>query len=187
MPMSSDPQSDVLAFLADPASYSDRPRRVERIDTHSASVFLAGERAYKLKRAVRYSFLDFSTLERRRRYSEAEVRLNNRTAPGLYEGVAPVTRLPSGALQIGGDGPAVEWLVVMRRFPQQQLLDRLAISGAISPDLARRLADRIADFHAAPRHRRTGAGARACRMWSGTTRVPLPQRSARWMRPPCAP
>jgi len=148
MPMSSDPQSDVLAFLAEPASYPDRPAHVERIDTHSASVFLAGERAYKMKRAVRYSFLDFSTPERRRQFCEAEVRLNRRTAPDLYVGVTAVTREPDGHLAIGGTGTPVDWLVVMRQFPQAQLLDRLALSGDISLDLARRLADRIADFHA---------------------------------------
>jgi uncharacterized protein len=148
MPMSSDPQSDVLALLAEPASYPDRPAHVERIDTHSASVFLAGERAYKMKRAVRYSFLDFSTPERRRQFCEAEVRLNRRTAPDLYVGVTAVTREPDGHLAIGGTGTPVDWLVVMRQFPQAQLLDRLALSGDISLDLARRLADRIADFHA---------------------------------------
>jgi aminoglycoside phosphotransferase family enzyme len=149
MPMSSDPQSEVLALLADPATYPDRPARVERIDTHSASVFLTGSRAYKLKRAVQYSFLDFSTLERRRQTCEAEFRLNRRTAPDLYVGVTPVTREPDGHLAIGGRGTPVDWLVVMRQFPQEHLLDRLALAGAISSDLARRLADRIAAFHAA--------------------------------------
>ncbi|MCC7033786.1 MAG: AAA family ATPase [Acidobacteria bacterium] len=142
-------QAEVLALLADPASYQGRPSSIERIDTHSASVFLAGRHAYKLKRAVRYSFLDFSTAERRRRSCEAEVRLNRRTAADLYAGVTPVTREADGRLAIGGSGEPVDWLVQMRRFPQEQLLDRLAVSGGISPELARRLADRIADFHAA--------------------------------------
>ncbi|MGE0460856.1 MAG: AAA family ATPase [Vicinamibacterales bacterium] len=141
-------QAEVLAFLCDPASYEGRPATVERIDTHSASVFLAGEFAFKLKRAVRYTFLDFSTEERRRHFCEAEVRLNRRTAPGLYVGVTPVTREADGRLAFGGRGVPVDWLVVMRRFPQEQLLDRLALSGGISPEIARRLADRIADFHA---------------------------------------
>jgi aminoglycoside phosphotransferase family enzyme/predicted kinase len=147
--MSSDPQADLLRFLADPASYAEQPASVERIDTHSASVFLAGARAYKVKRAVRYSFLDFSTLERRRSACEAELRLNRRTAPRVYLGVEPVTRSSAtGQLMIGGNGTPVEWLVVMARFPQEQLLDRLAPAGAISSHLAVQLADRIADFHA---------------------------------------
>ena len=157
--MARDPQADVLEFLAHPDSYPDQPARVDRIDTHSASVFLAGARAYKVKRAVRYSFLDFSTLELRRRACETELRLNRRTAPRLYLEVAPVTRSAAGQLAIGGNGTPVEWMVVMERFPQEQLLDRLAMSGAISSSLAVQLADRIADFHAvaAPTPHRGGA------------------------------
>jgi aminoglycoside phosphotransferase family enzyme/predicted kinase len=141
-------QAEVLERMADPAWYPERPATVERIDTHTASVFLAGDRAYKVKRAVRYSFLDYSTLELRRRACEAEVRLNRRTAPRLYEGVTPVTREASGALTLNGRGDAMEWLVVMRRFPGDALLDRVATAGGFSRSLAVRLADAIADFHA---------------------------------------
>ena len=74
--MVTDDQSAVLDFLSDPASYPDAPAAVDRIDTHAAIVFLAGDRAYKIKRAVRYDYLDFSTLDRRRRACEAELRLN---------------------------------------------------------------------------------------------------------------
>ena len=102
-----EPQAEVLERLADPDVYPDRPPRVDRIDTHTAHVFQAGDRAYKVKREVRYSFLDYSTLERRRLACEAEVRLNRRTAPALYLGVTPVTRDPSGRLGIGGPGPAI--------------------------------------------------------------------------------
>ena len=143
-----EPQAEVLERLADPDVYPDRPPRVDRIDTHTAHVFLAGDRAYKVKREVRYSFLDYSTLERRRLACEAEVRLNRRTAPALYLGVTPVTRDPSGRLGIGGPGPAVEWLVVMRRFPDDALLDRIATAGGLTTTLAVQLADAIADFHA---------------------------------------
>ena len=155
-----DEQAAVLAWLADPASYPGRPA-VERIDTHSASVFLAGSRAYKVKRALRYSFLDYSTLDLRRRACEIELRLNRRTAPRLYLGVVAVTRAANGCLAFDGDGDAVEWVVVMERFPQDQLLDRLATAGGISDRLASRLADRIAMFHAAaaPAPHRGGAGA----------------------------
>ena len=80
-PPTRDVQGEVARLLGDPTSYGAGVERVERIDTHAASVFLAGERAYKIKRAVRYSFLDFSTLERRRAACEEELRLNRRTAP----------------------------------------------------------------------------------------------------------
>jgi uncharacterized protein len=140
-------QAEVLARLADPELYPQRPSSVDRIDTHTSCVFLAGDRAYKVKRAVRYSFLDYSTPELRRRACEAEVRLNKRTAPRLYQGVTPVTREASGALTLNGNGDPVEWLVVMRRFPGDALLDRVATSGGFSRALAIGLADAIADFH----------------------------------------
>jgi aminoglycoside phosphotransferase family enzyme/predicted kinase len=156
----SDEQAGVFAWLSDPASHPDRPA-VERIDTHSASVFLAGPRAYKVKRAIRYSFLDYSTLELRRRACELELRLNRRTAPRLYLDVVPVTRAGSGQLALAGEGAPIEWLVVMERFPQEQLLDRLATTGGVSGRLASQLADRVAEFHAvaAPTPHHGGAAA----------------------------
>ena len=75
-----DDQRDVIAFLSTPSSYGAAVERVEIIETHASLVFLAGDRAYKLKRAVKYSYLDFSTAERRRMACEAELRLNRRTA-----------------------------------------------------------------------------------------------------------
>jgi len=141
-------QQEVLRALGDPALYPDHPSSVERIDTHSAHVFLAGAHAYKLKRSIRYSFLDYSTLELRRRACEAELRLNRRTAPTLYERVAPITRAASGAFAIGGDGPVVDWLVIMVRFPDDALLDRVAAAGRLTRPLVVRLADAVAGFHA---------------------------------------
>ena len=146
--MPSAEQTEVLEHLAQPGSYPEPPPQVVRIDTHTACVFLAGDRAYKLKRAVRYSFLDYSTLERRHQACEAEVRLNRRTAPSLYLGVTAVTREASGGLALDGAGTPVEWLVVMRRFPDEAVLDRVATSGGFSRALAVRLADAIAWFHA---------------------------------------
>jgi uncharacterized protein len=140
-------QSEVLVFLSDPAAYGPGVTSVERIDTHSASVFLAGDRAYKLKRAVRYDYLDFSTLERRRAACLAEVRLNRRTAPALYLGVVPVTRQPGAGLELRGEGPPVEWLVEMRRFDQEMLLDRMASRADLPVSLMRDLGGAIARFH----------------------------------------
>ncbi|HVC21067.1 MAG TPA: AAA family ATPase [Vicinamibacterales bacterium] len=144
-----DDQRDVLAFLADPAAYGAGVRSVERIDTHSAVVFLAGGRAYKLKRAVRYDYLDFSTVERRRAACEAEVALNRRTAPQIYLGTAVVTRGPDGRLAIDGRGAPIDWLVVMVRFDEETLFDRLAARGALDLALMAPLAAAIAAFHAA--------------------------------------
>jgi aminoglycoside phosphotransferase family enzyme/predicted kinase len=138
-------QAAVLDWLSSPATYG--VKSVERIDTHAAAVFLAGARAYKLKRAVRFDYLDFSTLEHRRFFCEEEVRLNRRTAPHLYRRVLPVTRAKDGSLQLDGDGPPVEWLIEMERFDQEALLDRLAATHRLGLELAGTLAEAVAEFH----------------------------------------
>ena len=91
--------------------------KVERIDTHGAIVLLAEDRAYKLKRAVRFSFMDFSTLERREAALRTELALNRRTAPMLYRRVLAVTREPGDGLALDGSGPAAEWLLEMATLP----------------------------------------------------------------------
>src|SRR5262245_42634512 len=118
-------QTAVIEFLSQPAAYLPPVTRVERIDTHAAAVFLAGPRAFKLKRAVRYDYLDFSTPDRRRRFCEAEVALNQPIAPSLYQGVTSITRDSDGRLAIGGAGQAVDWLVVMRRLEGYLLIDHI--------------------------------------------------------------
>ena len=150
-------QADVIAFLASPATYGGAA--VERIDTHAAVVCLAGQRAYKLKRAVRFDYLDFSTPERRRTSCEDEVRLNRRTAPDLYLGVLAITREPDGSLAIDGQGDPVDWVVEMRRFDQALLFDRLAGAGRLEVDAMAPLADAIARFHATAEPRRDHGGA----------------------------
>jgi aminoglycoside phosphotransferase family enzyme len=122
--MVTEDQSEVVAFLSSPASHGGAP--VRRVDTHSAIVFLGGSRAWKLKRAVRYDYLDFSTVERRRLACERELSLNQRTAPTIYRRVTPVVRCPGGSLAIDQPGTPVDWLLEMNRFDEDQLLDRLA-------------------------------------------------------------
>lgn len=139
-------QAEVIAYLTDPQSHGGLA--VERIDTHISSVFLAGPLAYKLKRAVRYDFVDFLSLEARRSACEAELRLNRRTAPALYRRVVPITRSPSGALGFGGPGEALDWVVEMQRFEQSALFSALAARQALTPELIDQLADAIAALHA---------------------------------------
>src|ERR1700689_4325671 len=127
-------QQDVLAFLADPATYGGGAEKVRRIDTHSASVFLAGDRALKVMRAVRFPFLDYSTLEKRKRACAAEIEVNRPLAPKLYRGVVAITRENDGRLAIDGDGAPVEWAVDMVRFDENRTLDHLA--DEIDDDLA---------------------------------------------------
>src|SRR6266851_5335982 len=120
-----DDQQDVITFLSDPSSYGKGVEQVEIIETHISLVFIAGDRAYKLKRAVKYPYLDFSTVERRRRACEAELALNRRTAPALYLEVRSLNRTPAGDIAWEGPGEVVDWVVVMRRFEQSALFDRL--------------------------------------------------------------
>jgi aminoglycoside phosphotransferase family enzyme/predicted kinase len=154
--MVTEDQTAVVDFLS--AASTHDGTSVERIDTHTAIVFLAGTRAWKLKRAVRFDYLDFSTVERRKTMCEAEVRLNRRTAPSLYRGVVPIGRAPDGSLVLGGPEPAVEWLVEMERFDQSALLDRLAADGRLDLELMGPLALEIARFHLAAEHRRDHGG-----------------------------
>lgn len=151
-------QSTVAAFLADPAHHGGQP--VVRIDTHGAMVFLAGDRAYKLKRAVDYPYMDLSSLALREAACHAEIVLNRRTAPDLYLEARAIRRRLDGTLEWDGEGPAVDWVVVMRRFDQDGLFDRLAARGALTPDLIDALANEIAAFHEnASRHGDGGAAA----------------------------
>ena len=135
-------QSEVFRFLADPATHGGAP--VRRIDTHSAAVFLAGDRAFKVKRAVRYPFLDFSTLARRKTACEAEIEINRAFAPDLYLGAIGITRESDGALRLAGHGESIEWAVEMRRFDEGKTLDHLADAGAIDLALADKLARAVA-------------------------------------------
>ena len=139
-------QHDVFAFLQRPSTHGGA--RVRRIDTHAAAVFLAGERAYKVKRAVRFPFLDFSTLERRRAACNAEIEANRPFAPGLYRGVIAITREGDGSLSLGGMGEPVEWAVEMHRFDETKTLDRLSDHGAVDLALADSLARTVAAAHA---------------------------------------
>jgi aminoglycoside phosphotransferase family enzyme/predicted kinase len=130
--------------LRRPEAYPHRPPSVEVRETHASLVFLAGDLAYKVKKPVRYPFLDYSTLERRRFFCEEEVRLNRRLAPSVYLGVVPVT----ADLRIGGEGEPVEYAVVMRRLPQDRMLDEMLRRDEVTEADVLRIADAVADFHA---------------------------------------
>lgn len=140
-------QSDVIRFLSQPESYRRDVDAVQTITTHASIIFLADDRAYKLKRSVKYSYLDYSTPELRRRACEAEVALNRRTAPELYLFAAPILRTLDGRLSFEGVGKPVDWAVVMRRFSQDALFSHLAERGALTGRLAFDLAERVAAFH----------------------------------------
>ncbi|MCL2885525.1 MAG: AAA family ATPase [Betaproteobacteria bacterium] len=140
-------QQGIFAFLADPASHG-LAEAVQRINTHVAVVFLAGAEVYKVKRAVRYAYLDFSTLEKRRAACAAEIEVNQHNAPDLYLGVVPITRDASG-FHLNGPGEIVEWTVHLRRFDENATLDHLAANGQLDAPLIAALAEAVARAHQA--------------------------------------
>lgn len=142
--MSEDTKALVWLNSGEPFGVNDP---VKRIDTHAAHIFLAGDRAWKIKRPVRLGYLDFSTAQKRRDVLREELRLNRRTAPDLYSGVHAITR-EDDRLVLDGTGEAVDWILEMRRFPDDALLDRRAREGALDETMLRRLADVVVDFHA---------------------------------------
>jgi aminoglycoside phosphotransferase family enzyme/predicted kinase len=161
-------QAAVFAFLSRADAYGRPGETVTRMDTHASAIFLVGDEVYKAKKAVAFGYLDFTTLESRRRNCETEVAINRRTAPMLYLGVVAVTRDAAGALALGGDGMPVEWLVRMRRFDQDLLLSAIAERGAFNAALAERLADAVFDFHEqADRHPECGGAAEFRRIVAG--------------------
>lgn len=140
-------QQEVIAFLSRADSYGEADGCVERIETHGSLVFLHAGRAYKLKRAVAYAALDYLSLKRRERACRAELCLNRRTAAQLYREVRSIRRAADGRLHFDGEGTVLDWVVVMRRFPQEALFEHLARAGRLGPGLMDELGAEIARFH----------------------------------------
>lgn len=138
----SDRQDRIFAFLA-----GERHPNVRRIDTHAAVVFLEGDRALKIKRAVRFPFLDYSTLAKRKAACEQELTVNRPFAPGIYRRVVPITESADGTLGIDADGTPVEYAVEMTRFDEGRTLDHLAAEAALDNDLIEALAAAVAASH----------------------------------------
>jgi uncharacterized protein len=151
--LSDDPaesQEAVFRFLADPETHG-LSEPVVRVDTANAVVFLAGPDAYKVKRAVKFPFMDLSTLDKRRRACEAEIAVNRVDAPSVYLAALPITR-KGETLEIGGKGETVEWLTHMRRFDENATLDLVAARAGLSDAMIDKLTLTIRRSHArAPR------------------------------------
>src|SRR3984957_3974555 len=137
-------QEKVFAFLTDPLTHPD----VRRIDTHAAAVFLEGARALKIKRAVRFPYLDYSTLAKRKAACDEEIKVNRASAPQIYHRVVPITQSADGSLSIDGSGAPVEFAIEMTRFDEQQTIDHLAEAGELDSGLVDAIADAIAASHA---------------------------------------
>lgn len=146
--MANGTQDETVAFLrAEIARRDGQPPQTA--ETHISLVLLGRSLAWKLKKAVRQPYLDFSTPGRRLDMCRRELELNRRTAPGLYRRVRRLTRESDGRLALDGEGALVDAVLEMARFDEEKLLDRMARRGTLSPPLIARLAATIAAFHAA--------------------------------------
>jgi aminoglycoside phosphotransferase family enzyme len=141
--------ADKIAFLGAVESHAgDRPGSVTTLETHLSWVFWTERFAYKLKKPVRHPFSDLRSLEARRQNCLVEVRLNRRLAPDVYLGTRALTLAPEGGgLRLGGAGPAVDWLVAMRRLPDELMLDRALRSGGPERRDLERVALTLAQFY----------------------------------------
>jgi len=146
-----DSDADVLArkvsFLSRPDSYSPAPERVVTRETHMSWVFMAGDRVYKLKKPVRFPYLDFSTLDRRIAACQAEVSLNRKLAPDVYLGIAPLAVTATG-YAIGERRQIADYLVVMRRLDENETLEALLLARRVSQPQIQRVADNLCQFYA---------------------------------------
>ncbi|MGY6709761.1 MAG: bifunctional aminoglycoside phosphotransferase/ATP-binding protein [Rhizobiaceae bacterium] len=157
-------QSDAIEFLRAELARIDDTDKVRTVETHISLVLIARSLAWKLKKAVRHPYLDFSTAEQRLAVCERELVLNRRTAPQLYRSVRRLVRGTDGRLALDGEGALVDAVLEMACFDDSRLLDRLAQRGELTPLLVTRLAAMIVDFHA-------GAGRSAAGPESGSARV----------------
>jgi uncharacterized protein len=135
-----------VAFLSQPGSYSPVPGHVQARETHMSWVFMNGARVYKLKKPVRFPYLDFSTLARRKAACLAEASLNRRLARDVYLGVVPLTKTALG-YAIGGSGPVADWLVVMRRLNEEETLEAMLRNDTARQTEAEQLAAVLARFY----------------------------------------
>jgi aminoglycoside phosphotransferase family enzyme/predicted kinase len=162
-------QEDTVALLC-------RLSGRDPVETHISAVFIGPDTVWKLKKAVRLSFLDFATPAARHRFLLREAEVNRPAAPDLYRDVVPVIRQADGALALGTAGSdeadAIDWVLRMAPVPAQDFLDAVATRGALTPSLLDAVADTVAAYHQAlPASRRTDPAAEVERVARGNAQA----------------
>src|SRR5215475_15225756 len=150
-------QPELVSAMLEPSFYPKRPTKVAHKETHISHVFLTDDLVYKVKKAVRFSFLDYSTLSKRRHFLNEELRLNRRLAPSVYLAVMPIS-FDSTGWRLGGWSEPVEYTLIMRRLPERRMLPFLLDSGQLTPEMMRAVAEVLAPFHAGAEQVKRGAG-----------------------------
>jgi uncharacterized protein len=140
-------QTALVGFLQNPQNYGEHPREVQVIETHISWVFLTDRFAYKLKKPVHYTFLDFSTIEKRLEACQEELRINRRLAPDVYLAVVPIWQVRDGQFRWHGEGEPFDWLVKMRRLPHKANLQSRLEQGTLTERELESLADYLAEFY----------------------------------------
>ena len=140
-------QAELVSAMLEPGFYPKRPSKVTHKETHISHVFLTDDLVYKVKKAVRFSFLDYSTLSKRHHFLNEELRLNRRLAPSVYLAVMPIS-FDSTGWRLGGWSEPVEYTLIMRRLPERRMLSFLLDSGQLTPEMMRAVAEVLAPFHA---------------------------------------
>jgi aminoglycoside phosphotransferase family enzyme len=138
-------QKQVVEALMKPEAYDEAPGSIELVQTHISFVFLTKRFVYKVKKAVDFGFLDFTTLEKRRFFCEKELQLNRRLCGDMYLEIVPINK--ADAIKIKGAGETVEYAVKMKRMPQEKMMSKLLEENKVDYRLVDRIANIIADFH----------------------------------------
>lgn len=138
-------QREIVEALMKPEAYDENPGNIELCQTHISFVFLTNKLVYKVKKAVNFGFLDFSTLDKRHFFCEKELELNRRLCPDMYLEVVPINK--SKTIKIKGDGETVEYAVKMKRLPEDRIMTKLLDEGKVDEKLIDKIAKIIADFH----------------------------------------
>ena len=136
----------LIRGLSDPGAYPHEPSVVKLVQTPISLVFLAGDLVYKVKKPVNRGFLDFSELTQREFFCTEEVRLNRRLCPDIYRGVVPVTE-QEGDVEIDGGGRIIDYAVVMKRLPEEGMMNVMLDADLVTPDHIRLIADILVPFY----------------------------------------
>lgn len=144
-------QAEAASFLAQlentPSNEKHNSKSNTIITTHCAHIFLTESRAYKIKRAVKYSYLDMSSLGKRKSLCLRELEINQPGLPTIYESVVPITKNDKGSIMLNGDGKVLEWVLVMKRFAQHRVLKTMADNGSLSLPIAKQIGTSVSRYH----------------------------------------